>query len=224
MNNTANKKDIFYIVVLILTFITVVIGATFAIYTAVYEEKEKVKAVYTGTYSIEYKRGDIIKSNYLSPTENPTLETEDNVYKNEFTVNNTGSIDSKIEIYIDYATNFFDYRREDIEDDNNNAKYIGLRYLLYNTETKEVVKEGEISGIGTKIEIVTSVEEGEEIVEPVNKTVKILDRTNLEIGESVTYTLIIWIPEIIDVDQNDQQKKTLKGQIRVEANQKWNNK
>ena len=33
LNNTANKKDIFYIVVLLLTFITVIVGATFAIYS-----------------------------------------------------------------------------------------------------------------------------------------------------------------------------------------------
>ena len=62
-NNTADKKDIFYIIVLILTFITVIVGATFALYAFIFSQKEGTSAVYTGTLSIEYLSGNIIKVN-----------------------------------------------------------------------------------------------------------------------------------------------------------------
>ena len=69
MNNTADKKDIFYIIVLILTFITVIVGATFALYAFIFSQKEGTSAVYTGTLSIEYLSGNIINCNLLYPTE-----------------------------------------------------------------------------------------------------------------------------------------------------------
>ena len=84
MNNVANKKDFFYIIVLILTFITAIVGATFALYTFIFSQKEGSSAVYTGTLSIEYLSGEIISFNLLYPTEKPSMGTEKNVYKNNF--------------------------------------------------------------------------------------------------------------------------------------------
>lgn len=132
MNNTANKKDIFYIIVLILTFITVIIGATFALYTFIFSQKEGSSAVYTGTLSIEYLSGKIISFNLLYPTEKPSLDTEKNVYKNNFRVTNTGSLDALINITIDINKNEFSGET--------------LRYSLYNGEGTEVA-EGYIEGI-----------------------------------------------------------------------------
>ena len=134
MNNTANKKDVFYIIVLILTFITVIVGATFALYTFIFSQKEGTSAVYTGTLSIEYLSGKIINFNLLYPTEKPTLETEENVYKNNFKVTNSGSLDSLIKITIDINQNEF-------SDET-------LRYSLYNDQSIEIA-EGYIEGINT---------------------------------------------------------------------------
>lgn len=131
MNNTANKKDMFYVIVLILTFITVIIGATFAIYSLIFKQKEGTSAVYTGTLSIEYLSGNIISCNYLYPVEKPTLENETNVYKNNFRVKNTGSLDSLLKIEIDINQNEF-----------SNAT---LMYTLYNEEEKEL-SEGYVEG------------------------------------------------------------------------------
>lgn len=131
MNNTANKKDIFYIIVLILTFITVIVGATFALYAFIFSQKEGTSAVYTGTLSIEYLSGEIINFNLLYPTEKPTLETEKNVYKNNFRISNTGSLDSLITIEIQIRENEFSNKT--------------LRYSLYNGEGNEVA-EGYIEG------------------------------------------------------------------------------
>ena len=68
MNNTAykkDKKDLFYIVVLILTFVAVIVGATFAIYTFLHRQEEGSSAVYTGTLAIEYLSGNIINCHLL---------------------------------------------------------------------------------------------------------------------------------------------------------------
>ena len=132
MNNTANKKDFFYIIVLILTFITVIVGATFALYTFIHSQKEGTSAVYTGTLSIEYLSGEIISFNLLYPTEKPSMDTEKNVYKNNFKVTNTGSLDSLIDIEIEIRENEFSNKT--------------LRYSLYNGENEEVA-EGYVEGI-----------------------------------------------------------------------------
>ncbi len=131
MNNTANKKDVFYIIVLILTFITVVVGVTFALYYLVFRQEEGTSAVYTGTLSIEYLSGNIIDCNFLYPTEKPEFETEENVYKNHFKVTNTGSLDSLLEINILINKNEF----------SNNT----LMYTLYSLEGEEL-SEGYIDG------------------------------------------------------------------------------
>lgn len=132
MNNTANKKDIFYIIVLILTFITVVVGATFAIYVWFFSQEEGTSAVYTGTFSIEYLSGEKINFHLLYPTEKPTIDIEKNVYKNNFKVTNTGSLDGEItEIVIEISKNEFETKI--------------LRYSLYN-KAKEEISEGYIEG------------------------------------------------------------------------------
>lgn len=131
MNKTADKKDIFYIIVLVLTFITVIVGATFALYALIFSQKEGSSAVYTGTLSIEYLSGNIINCNLLYPTEKPDFETEKNVYKNKFKVTNTGSLDSLLEIIVDINQNEFSNRT--------------LKYSLYNQEGEEV-SEGYIEG------------------------------------------------------------------------------
>lgn len=131
VNNTADKKDFFYIIVLILTFITVIVGATFALYALIFSQKEGTSAVYTGTLSIEYLSGDIINCNLLYPTEKPSLDTEYNVYKNKFMVTNTGSLDSLLEISVDINRNDFSNRT--------------LMYVLYN-DIGEEISTGYVEG------------------------------------------------------------------------------
>ena len=107
MSSASGKKEFFYIVVLILTFITVVIGATYALYYWIFSQEEGSSAVYTGTLSIEYLSGDIISSHYLKPTYEPTFDTVDNIYRNNFRVTNTGSLDSLIDIVVKVNKNEF---------------------------------------------------------------------------------------------------------------------
>lgn len=123
----ANKKDFFYIIVLVLTFITVVVGVTFAIYSLIFSQKEGSSAVYTGTLSIEYLSGSIINCNLLYPTEKPEFETEDNVYRNQFKVTNTGSLDSLLEMEISINQNEF----------SNDT----LMYTLYTLDGAELAED-----------------------------------------------------------------------------------
>ena len=121
----ADKKDFFYIVVLVLTFITFVVGMAFAIYSWVYSQKEGSSAVYTGTLSIEYLSNNLINFQSLYPSRKPNYDTTKNVYRNEFTVTNTGSLDGIIQISINVLKNEFS--------DNT------LQYSLFNSNKDEII-------------------------------------------------------------------------------------
>ena len=131
MSSASGKKEFFYIVVLILTFITVVIGATYALYYWIFSQEEGSSAVYTGTLSIEYLSGDIISSHYLKPTYEPTIDTIDNIYRNNFRVTNTGSLDSLIDIVVKVNKNEF-------SDET-------IMYSLYDGD-KEIINSGYMEG------------------------------------------------------------------------------
>lgn len=124
MGGHANRKDFFYVVILILTFITVIIGAAFALYSLIFSQKEGTSAVYTGTLSIEYLSGNIINCDHLYPIENPLISEEKNVYKNNFRVKNTGSLDSLLQIKIDINRNEFSNKT--------------LMYSLYDSSEEEI--------------------------------------------------------------------------------------
>ena len=126
-----NKKDMFYIIMLILTFITVMVGAAFALYAFIFNQEEGTSAVYTGTLAIDYLSGNIINCDYFLPIESPKLESDLNIYKNNFKVSNTGSLDSLLEITIDYNVNEF----------SNDT----LMYSLYN-EFQEELFTGYLNG------------------------------------------------------------------------------
>lgn len=192
MNNTANKKDIFYIIVLILTFITVIVGATFAIYSFVFEQQKGVSAVYTGTLNIEYLSGEIISVGRLYPREKPSLDEKHNIYVNNFKVTNTGTLDSEIEVFIDIRENTFKFK--DI-----------LEYSLYDEEGNEI-SSGYIDG-KEQIKIASNIElKGYEINEE-----------GIKEYTTGSYTLLIWLNDN-GKEQNDDMNKILTGQIRVEAN------
>lgn len=133
MNKTADKKDLFYIIVLILTFVAVIVGATFAIYYFLHRQEEGSSAVYTGTLSIEYLSGNIINCHLLYPTDDPDYKETNNIYKNNFKITNTGSLDSLITINTILNKNEFS--------DNT------LMYKLFTSEG-EKLEQGTLSGTG----------------------------------------------------------------------------
>ena len=176
------KKNIFYYTLLIMTLIIAIIGATYATYIFLHKQKEGTSAVYTGTLTINYISGDIIKCQNLIPIETPNFNTKDRVYRNNFQVKNTGTLNSLVTIYLDINTNEFS--------DNN------LFYSLYN-KNGEIINESKLKGTGT---------------------IEVINNMLLKTEEMTEYTLLIWLKENGE-NQNEDMRKKLTGKIRVEANQ-----
>ena len=135
LNAGTSKKDFFYVVVLILTLITVVIGFTFAVYYFLHRQEEGTSAVYTGTLSVEYLSGNIIDFHLLYPSVRPSFDTEKNVYRNEFRIRNTGSLDGIAKLSLNILENEFTDK--------------ALKYILFNSDgvelyTGEISKSGEL--------------------------------------------------------------------------------
>lgn len=125
MNSGASRKDFFYVVVLILTFITFVVGMTFAIYYWVHSQEEGSSAVYTGTLYIEYTSGDVINLNKsIYPRTKPSFDATDNVYRNEFSITNTGNLNGIMKINIHTISNTFS---DDV-----------VKYILFNANGDEL--------------------------------------------------------------------------------------
>lgn len=206
MNNTANKKDIFYIIVLILTFITVIVGATFAIYSFVTEQKKGVSAVYTGTFTTQYINGDVIGGVGLYPREKPNLEETQNVHKNTFKISNTGSLDGRIdEIILEIYRNDFETKR--LESGTRNKNII-LYYSLYDKEKVEIAT-GKIGGYDIK-----PIEQGPSEVTIANNS----NAMKIESNETEEYTLLIWLHDDGEL-QDEYKEKEFIGKIRAELYQ-----
>lgn len=184
MNTATSKKDFFYLVILILTFITVIIGATYAVYSMIYSHKKGSSSVYTGTFSVEYLSGDIIDCNLLVPMEEVDLNDETNLYKNKFRVTNTGTLDGVFSLILEVNKNQF----------SNET----LMYSIYDDDG--LVIEDYIDG-------------EEEFV--LAKNLPLQKKTGKD------YILVVWIKDN-GKNQNIEMKKSLLGQIRVDASQKVN--
>ena len=142
MNSKSEKKDLFYVIILILTLLVVIVGITFAAYYFLHRQEEGSSAVYTGTLSIEYLSGNIIKVKSMYPREAPELTDTDNIYKNNFRIVNTGSLDSLINVALDITENDFS---DEI-----------LKYKLFDSSGQEVV-QGDVKGTGD-ISIATNID------------------------------------------------------------------
>ena len=118
MESSESKKRIFYMIVLILTFITMIIGATLAYFSLIASQKEEGTVLYTGKLEINYIDGVYIKNPTLIPMAEPNYNTYDNVYRNSFSVASSGTLEQTISIELDIANNEFQ--------DNS------IKYVIYN--------------------------------------------------------------------------------------------
>ena len=119
MNESKRKNDIFYLIVLVLTLITMVVGITFTYFSLLASEEEDSTRVQTGSLSINYIDGKVFDAYALLPIEEPTLKTLYSVYKKKFSVSSDGTLDQTLDIYLTIAKNEF----------TNNS----LRFALYNS-------------------------------------------------------------------------------------------
>ena len=136
IESSNEKKQLFYIIVLILTLITMIIGATFAYFKLVGSQKKEGTVLYTGTLQINYIDGKYITNPELFPVKSVDYSTYDKVYRNHFGIKSTGTLDQTVSIDIDITTNEFP---ENV-----------LKYNVYNNEgmqlaTGNVPKSGNIN-------------------------------------------------------------------------------
>ena len=134
MTEDINKrKKIFYLVVLFLTLVTMIIGATLAYYNLVSSQKKEGTSLYTGYLKIEYVDGTYIKNPTLYPVKNVYYETYQNVYRNTFSIVSSGTLNQTLVINMDVTTNEF----------SPNA----LKYAVYTNMGNEI-KRGNVPQSG----------------------------------------------------------------------------
>lgn len=124
MDNSKRKNDVFYLVLLILTMITMVISITFTYFSLMASQKEDSTKVKTGTLSINYVDGKEFNTYDLIPTGEPNINTDYAVYKKKFSVSSDGTLDQYLDIYMQVTKNEF----------ANNA----LKYKLYDSNNKKI--------------------------------------------------------------------------------------
>lgn len=106
-NNSEAKINIFYVLILILSLVVITIGGTLTYYTLVGKEKDDSTEVRTGTLYINYVDGKTINATDLYPIDEPTIDSDSYVYRKEFSVESTGTLDQTLDIYVDVTKNEF---------------------------------------------------------------------------------------------------------------------
>ena len=132
--NRVKKGELFYFILLILSLIIMLVGMSFSYYALFKSDKKDSTIVKTGTLKINYVDGRQIKTYALLPTNEPNINTVFSVYKKEFSVESTGSLDQTLEIYMNITKNDF----------TNNA----LGYKLYD-ENNNLLSKGDIPKTGS---------------------------------------------------------------------------
>lgn len=126
MEESKRKSNVFYVIILFLTLITLIVGITFTYFSLIAKEKDDSTIIKTGILNVEYENGRTINMYALIPTNEPNLNTKYSVYKKHFTVSNSGTLDENYDIYINVNKNEFD--------DGN------LYYALYNENGRKIKK------------------------------------------------------------------------------------
>ena len=107
VEQSQNKKRIFYIIVLILTFIAMAISATIAYFNLIDAQREGETVLYTGTLQIDYIDGVYIKNPVLYPIKDVDYNTYEDVYRNSFTIKSSGTLNQTIWIDLEVTKNEF---------------------------------------------------------------------------------------------------------------------
>ena len=133
IKSSDEKKQLFYMIVSIMTLITLIIGATLAYISFVASQKEESTVLYTGTLAINYIDGVYIKDPTLYPMKNVNYNTKNDVYRNSFQISSTGSLDQTISI--------------DLVITKNEFKEGELKYVIYNSDGK-LISTGNVQKSG----------------------------------------------------------------------------
>jgi len=124
MESSEEKKRIFYTIVLILTLITMIVGATLAYFSLIGSQKEEGTVLYTGKLEINYIDGVYIRNPELMPMKEPGYNTTKGVYKNTFSVASSGTLEQTIAVELQVSNNEF----------QNNA----IKYVIFNDKGQKI--------------------------------------------------------------------------------------
>lgn len=136
MESSQSKKKMFYMIVLILTLIVAIIGATLAYFSLVASQKKEGTVLYTGTLEINYIDGVYIRNPKLYPLKSVSYETYNDVYRNTFGVKSTGTLDQNIKIDLNVSKNEFTEKA---------LKYVVYSEKGYELSTGYVPKDGKVN-------------------------------------------------------------------------------
>lgn len=136
MESSESKKSLFYMIVLVLTLVIMIIGATMAYFSLLASQEEEGTVLYTGKLEINYIDGVYIRNPELIPIKNPTYNTYKGVYRNTFSVASSGTLEQTITLELEVANNEF------IEN--------AMKFAIYNKNgqrisTGTVPKEGKVT-------------------------------------------------------------------------------
>ena len=136
MESSESKKSLFYMIVLILTLVTMIVGATLAYFSLVASQEEEGTVLYTGKLEINYIDGVYMSNPELMPMKNPTFDTYEGLYRNRFSVASSGTLEQAISLDLEIGKNEF----------IPNA----IKYAIYNDKgqrisTGTVPKEGKVT-------------------------------------------------------------------------------
>ena len=134
MESSESKKSIFSMIVLILTLITMIIGATLAYFKLLSSQKEEGTVLYTGKLEINYIDGVYMQNPELIPINEPNYNTYKGVYRNNFSVASSGTLEQTISLELQVTINEF---KED-----------AIKYIIFN-EKGQKITTGDVPSTGT---------------------------------------------------------------------------
>ncbi len=186
MEKVESKKVLLYSVI-VMTIILVVVGVSYAYFSATANSNEQV--VQSGVLEITYQNGQNIATTEIVPT------TEDEADIHQFTVTNTGTLDTTYSISMINIS---------LQKSNNPTTSFNLNWALYETNSDYV--EGSLLQKGT-----FSPESNYQLGDSNHV---IISDLSLPASQSQSYSLKVWLQET-GTPQNEDQGMSLSFTVEV---------
>lgn len=127
MNIKFSRKEKFLIVFYLFMILFLGVGISLSFFLLADSAPKDSTKVYAGTIEINYIQGSRIYTEKLEPIPEPDFNTTEKIYRNEFVVKTTGTLEQSVQIGFDISKNQFSTD--------------SLRYAFY-TEAGEKISTG----------------------------------------------------------------------------------
>lgn len=124
MKKRYSKKEVFLIVIYLISIFFIGIGVTFSYFSMVKSANKDSTKIYSGTLNINYIQGSDVSIDVLYPISEPSFNTSRNVYRNKFGVNTDGTLEQNVSIRFFASDTTF----------SNNS----IKYALYNSNGTKI--------------------------------------------------------------------------------------